>query len=124
MNELSIEERLINAIKEMTEDRQRKLLNYIESHIEEYRKHPRKECAIASAYFIQDKVYTDLIKNISRGGLYITTQKSQSVGDEISINFMINGQKRPIRILGKIVRSGPNGFAVKFFEEIEALFDE
>ena len=121
MNERSIEKRLMKAIKDMTEDQQRNLLNYIEKNLSENRKHPRKECAIASAYFIQDKIYTDLITDISSGGVHITAKESPSVGDEISVNFVVSGQKRPIRLLGKIIRSSPDGFAVKFFDELEEV---
>ena len=119
MNELSLEERLIKLIKDMPEDQHRKLLSYIESQQAGYRKYPRKEVSIATAYVVQDNIYTDFIKNIGAGGVYITTKKSQSVGDEISMNFMLTGHKRPIRVFGKVVRLSTNGFAVKFIEALE-----
>ena len=67
------------------------------------RKFPRKEVSIPSAYVIKDQIYTDVIKDISAGGVYITTKKSQAVGDEISLNFMLSGHKRTIRVYGKII---------------------
>jgi hypothetical protein len=124
MNELSLEERLIKLIKDMSEDQQRKLLSYMESQQAGYRKYPRKDVSIATAYVIKDTIYTDFIKNISAGGVYIITNKSKSVGDEISMNFMLTGHKRPIRVFGKVVRIGPTGFAVKFIEDLEDLIDK
>ena len=98
-------------------------MRYIESQQAGYRKYPRKEVSIATAYVVQDNIYTDFIKNIGAGGVYITTKKSQSVGDEISMNFMLTGHKRPIRVFGTIIRSTPNGFAVKFYEKVEELLN-
>jgi len=124
MNEISIEEKLIILIKDMSEDQQRKLLSYIESQQTEYRKYPRKDVSIATAYVIQDNIYTDFIKNISAGGVYVITKKSQSVGDEISMNFMLTGHQRPIRVFGKVVRISTTGFAVKFTKDIEDLINQ
>jgi len=123
MNEISVGERLSTLIKNMPEDQQIKLLEYIESQQSGYRKYPRKEVSIPSAYVIEDHVFTDFIKNISAGGVYITTKKPQSVGDEISLNFLLSGHNRPVRVFGKIVRSSHNGFAVKFYEKIEELLN-
>jgi len=123
MNEVSVGERLIGLIKDMPEDQKINLLNYIESQLAGYRKHPRKEVSIPSAFVIRDYIFTDFIKNISAGGVFITTKKSQSVGDEITLNFMISGHKRSFRVFGKIVRCDSNGFAVEFYQETEKLLD-
>ena len=122
MNEITVGERLIVLIKDMPEDQQIKLLSYIEGQQAGYRKYPRKEVSIPSAYVIKDHIYTDFIKDISAGGVYITTEKSQSVGDEISFNFMLSGYRRTIRVFGKIIRSTSNGFAAKF-EKVEELLN-
>ena len=121
MNEITLEERLIALIKDMPEDQQIKLLINIERQQAGSRKFPRKEVSIPSAYVIKDQIYTDVIRDISAGGVHITTKKSQAVGDEISLNFMLSGHKRTIRVYGKIIRSTPNGFAAKFYEEVEEL---
>jgi hypothetical protein len=89
MNDITAGEKLIELIKDMPEDLQIKLLIYIESHQFGFRKHSRKEVSIPSAYVIKDHIYTDVIKDISAGGVYITTNKSQSVGDDISLNFTV-----------------------------------
>jgi hypothetical protein len=121
MKEVGVGERLIALIKDMSEDQKIQLLNHIESQQAGYRKYPRKEESIPSAFVIGDQIFTDFIKNISAGGVFITTRKPQSVGDEISLNFTLSGHKRTIRVFGKIVRSDSNGFAVEFFQEPEPL---
>lgn len=123
MKEVGVGERLIRLIKDMPEDQKIHLLHHIESQLSGYRKYPRKEESIPSAFVIGDHVFTDFIKNISAGGVYVSTRKPQSVGDEISLNFKLSGQKKAIRVFGKIVRSDTKGFAVEFFQEPEKLFD-
>ena len=123
MSETSVGERLVALIKDMPENQQIKLLDYIESQQAGYRKYPRKELSIPSAYVIEDHIFTDFIQNVSAGGVYITTKKSQAVGDEVSLNFILSGYKRPIRVFGKIVRSGQKGFAVQFYEKVEELLN-
>lgn len=123
MNEADVGERLIRLIREMPDDQKIHLLAYIESQLSGYRKHPRREESIPSAFIIGDLIFSDFIKNISAGGVFITTKKPQSVGDEISLNFMLKDHKRAIRVFGKIVRCDSNGFAVEFFQEPEQLLD-
>ena len=64
-----------------------------------------------------------LIKNISAGGIFTTTDKSQYVGHEVSFEFRLVGYEKPIRVFGKIVRSDHYGFAVKFYEKVEKLLN-
>ncbi|MEW6673919.1 MAG: PilZ domain-containing protein [Thermodesulfobacteriota bacterium] len=123
MRAVGVEERLIGLIKDMPEDQKIQLLNYIETQQSGYRKYPRKEVSIPSAIVIGDHIFTDFINNISAGGVFVTTKRPQSVGDEISLNFMLSGHKKSIRVFGKIVRSDSNGFAVEFFQEPEQLLD-
>ena len=122
MNELSIEEKLIELIKELSEDQQKNLLDLIKSRKAGYREHPRIEVSVGTDYIIKEETYKDFIKNISAGGVYITTKKSQSVGDEISLSFRLSGYEKPIRVFGKIIRSNPDGFAAKF-EKVEKLLN-
>ncbi|MDF1591373.1 MAG: PilZ domain-containing protein [Desulfobacterales bacterium] len=117
MNEVGVGERLIGLIKEMSEDQKIHLLNYIESQQAGYRQYSRKAESIPSAFVVGDQIFTDFIKNISAGGVFITSKKPQSVGNEVSLNFMLGGRKRAIRVFGKIIRSDANGFAVEFCQE-------
>ena len=123
MNELSIEEKLIRRIKKMPEDQQRSLLNEIKKRQKAYRDHPRLESSIPANYIIEDKTYKDFIKNISAGGVFIATNKSQYVDHEVSLYFRLSGYEKPIKVFGRIVRSDHNGFAVKFYEKVEELLN-
>ena len=121
MNEVRLKEKLIALINDMPEDQLKDLLNHLETKQTGDRKYQRKEIPIAADYIIQNKTYKDFIKNISAGGVYITTQQSQSIGQDISINFTLPDYQESIRVYGKIVRKDPHGFAVEFDDELEEL---
>ena len=123
MDDLSIEKKLVDIIKGMSEDQQRNLLDVIEKRRKTYRDHPRLEASIPANYTIEEKSYKDFIKNISAGGVFIITSKSQYVGHEVSLEFRLVGHEKPVRVFGKIVRSDHNGFAVEFHEKVEELLD-
>ena len=123
MNEQEIQKRLTKLIKNLSEVQQKNLLDHLETQQIGYRKNPRKECVIATDYTIQDQSFKHFIKNISASGVYITTQQPQSIGQEVSMNFKLADYKDPVKVYGKIVRSGPKGFAVEFYREIERLLN-
>lgn len=124
MNERSLKDRLIELIGKMPEDYQRDLLRSLESQQRGFRKHPRQPCSIDTDYTIQNKAYKDFIENISAGGVYIKTNQKQSFGQEVNMTFMLAGHSKPITVTGKIVRVGTQGFAVKFYREIQEYFIE
>lgn len=81
----------------------------------ERRKHSRKTCFFAEVdYAAQNGVYTDPIKNISNGGVFIETDTSLNVGTDITMLFSDLARIDLIRIAGDIIRTTPNGVAVKF----------
>ena len=123
MDEINVEQKLIDIIKNMSRYQQRSLLSSIENRQEAYRNYPRLESSIPTDYTIEEKTYKDFIENISAGGVFISTDKSQYVGHDISLNFRLAGYDKPIKALGKILRSEPNGFAVEFYEKVEELLN-
>lgn len=124
MNEPSLKERLIEVIGNMSEDQQRTLLDFLEKPQREYRKYPRKPCSIATDYTISNRTYKDFIENISAGGVYVKTTHPQSINQEVSMTFMLVGHSKPITVTGNIVRVGDQGFAVKFYRELQEYFAE
>ena len=122
MNELSLKERLIELISNMSEDHQKDLLHSLERQQRGYRKYPRRPCSIETEYTIQNRVYKDFTENISTGGVYIKTNQTQSIGQKVTMTFMLAGHSKPIEVTGKIVRVGDQGFAVKFYRVIQEYF--
>ncbi len=73
------------------------------------REHARSPVDIPVGFIVQRRLYDGLIKNISKGGVFIKTNETLSVGQEISLYF---GQEN---MDGTIIRVEPKGIGVKFW---------
>ncbi len=88
---------------------------------ENRRKAFRKPCSLSVHYTIEDKLLTDIAKNISTGGVFIETFAPLSVGQEITLTISPPNQEKPIETVGEIVWSGSRGVGVRFITESEDL---
>ncbi len=78
------------------------------------REHSRKSCSIEVTYTTQNQVFTDYIKNISTGGVYIDTPAAFAAGEQITLTFASPNREEPIRLTGEIVWNLPEGLGVRF----------
>jgi Tfp pilus assembly protein PilZ len=85
------------------------------------RERPRKRCLMLVDYATLDRAYKDCIRNISASGVFIETRTSFSIGQKITLTFSASNYERPIKITGKIARTGPGGIGVKFKNENQHL---
>lgn len=112
--ESSVTERLIEFIKEMSEEDRQFLLQDLEQRQKGKRTHYRKPFVTVVDYASDDGVYKDFIQNISAGGVFIETRIPFAVGQEISLTFPLPNRKKHIKILGEVVRSSDKGIGVRF----------
>lgn len=75
----------------------------------EKRKHARSPFDIPVEFIVQGQSYDGLIKNKSKGGIFIETKGTFSVGQKIFFNF-----RRIETIFGTIAWVNPQGIGVKF----------
>ena len=80
----------------------------------ELRKHPRRSFSKPVYFSADNRYYQGLIRDISRGGLFIQTADAFSPGNEIHLVIPETKYDKNVMIKGKIVRSSPKGVAVKF----------
>ena len=114
-NESNITARLIELIKNMSEDEQHTLLKDLEERqFKGRRKHARKPFLMAVDYSTQDYVYKDFIQDISAGGVFIQTHMPFTVGQEVSLTFPLPNYQKHVKVIGEVVRSTPQGVGVKF----------
>ena len=59
-------------------------------------------------------MYSDQIKNISRSGIFIETQRPIFVGEEILIELKIEGVNKPLKIKGDVVHASESGVGIRF----------
>ena len=114
-NESSVTARLLELIKNMSQDERLALLKELEERLfKDKREHQRKPFFMVVDYSTDDRVYKDYIQNISAGGAFIETRMPFSVGQEVSLSFPLPNYQKYIRIAGEVVRISPEGIGVKF----------
>ncbi len=114
-NQSDVVTQLIGLIKNISEDKQLKLLEILkEWKIQGKRAFDRKSCVIAVDYSTQDRFFRDFIQDISAGGVFIETRDKLTIDQEIALTFSIPNSQIPFRVLGKVTRTSPQGVAVKF----------
>jgi hypothetical protein len=107
--------KLFQIVLELNEEQQFKLLRQAESLlVEEKRINIRKSCDIPINYASDNRVYTNLIKNISRSGVFVETREPLIVGDEIIMTFRLDGLDRPFKTRGEIARATRDGVGIRF----------
>jgi hypothetical protein len=115
-----VEARLSTIISNMSETEKRELLERLEtweeSKFQEARKHHRRDTSIYAVFSGQDCYFRDHIKDISAGGLFIETETALFINQELVITFFLPDARKPIKIKGKVVRTDPKGFGIKFDE--------
>lgn len=84
----------------------------------EKRQHERKSCLLSVDWSVSDSVYTNAVKNVSKGGMFIETTEPFEKGQEISLRILAPENLKKINQLNaKIVRIEDEGIAVKFLND-------
>ncbi|SPD73421.1 hypothetical protein PITCH_A1880006 [uncultured Desulfobacterium sp.] len=78
----------------------------------EKRNAPRQEIRIAVNFDYDDKTHTELIMNMSRTGLFISSPARIPVGRDLRLNF-ISPENGPSTCFGKVVWADQNGIGVQ-----------
>ena len=106
---------LIDLIRNLSEDKQKKLLAILKNWVsEEKRAFKRKSCLTPIDYSSADRVFRDFVQNLSLGGIFIETRESFSDGEIVTLTMNIPNSQHQFKISGEIVRAEPLGIAVKF----------
>jgi Tfp pilus assembly protein PilZ len=105
---------LIKLILSLNEEHQKALLKKGKELLSKEERAPRKTCEIPVKYATFDRVYSDRIMNISQSGVFIETQKPIFVGEEILMDFKIEGLNKTIKIKGEVVHASNRGVGIEF----------
>ena len=107
--------KLFETILSLNEHQQSELLCLAQNMAYgESRRANRKTCTVPINYLVDDQLYTDLIKNISRTGVYVETGKKVPVGAKIIMSFSLQDSKKPLKVEGKIIWCDLRGFGATF----------
>lgn len=116
MKETPITDQLVQLINTMSEDQQLILLTYLNSkewQTRGKRKYFRKDL-IPTGYPDKNITESFAIRNISIGGVFVETDQTLQIGQEISLDFKFSKLTDPVRITGKVVRCEEDGVGVQF----------
>ncbi|MGD9260628.1 MAG: PilZ domain-containing protein, partial [Desulfobacterales bacterium] len=81
----------------LNEEQQQSLLRHAEALLfGDKRKGVRKTCNIPVNYASDNRVYSNHIRNISKGGVFIETQSPLVSGEEIYMTFRLDGFERAL----------------------------
>jgi Tfp pilus assembly protein PilZ len=105
---------LIKLILSLNEEHQQALLKKGRELQSKEGRSPRKSCQIPVKYRTFDRVYSDRIMNISQSGVFIETRRPIFVGEEIVMDFKIEGVNKPLKIRGKVVNASNRGVGIEF----------
>ena len=115
--------KLFDAIIRLNHEQQTQVLSYVDELLakeklvaEDQRKSDRKVCDISVNYAAENRIFSDKIKDISKEGIFIESERSLRVGEEVALSFNLQGYDRPFKVKGKIVRSNKLGFGLEFQE--------
>ncbi len=84
------------------------------SRVQYSRKHPRKLFSKNINYIANKKFYEGLVKDISRGGMFIKSGDKFSVGQELTLAIPSANRLKSLKLRGEVVRTDKEGFGVKF----------
>jgi Tfp pilus assembly protein PilZ len=104
-----------SCVDNASEDQKRKLLLLLQDvRASDRREHPRKSCFIEVSYTIQNRTFTDLVRNISAGGVFIITSEPLFLKQQLPLAFSYPNREKPLRMMGQVVWKGPVGVGVQF----------
>ncbi|MDY6989652.1 MAG: PilZ domain-containing protein [Thermodesulfobacteriota bacterium] len=93
----------------------RRVLGFLEAwEKRERRRDPRHSCSIPVTCATDDRVFEDLIRDISAGGAFIETSEAFSPGEDIALTFSSPDLEQPVKIKGKVMWRASQGIGVKF----------
>jgi hypothetical protein len=86
------------------------------------RRYARRPARFSVKYTVKSGTYRDLASNVSAGGVHIVTRRTIPSDQKISLQFPVFAFDSRPSVMGTVVRSGENGFAVRFDRPFERRF--
>ena len=113
----AVTHRLFQLITTMSDDERRTLLRLLENGLLKAkcrRGFFRKPLRLPVIYAFGERTYRNYTKDISIGGVFMFTRNAFQAGQPVSIFFRDHDNTPPVKMLGKVARSTPEGIGVEF----------
>lgn len=125
----NIKKQLFKAVVDLSDVQQLNLLNQLEKmpfgeppartvslddEESSMRGHRRKRCLISVTYSTKEQSFKDYILDISTVGVFIETDRSFSVGQDMVMTFKLPNYQQPMKLDATVAWIGNKGIGVKF----------
>ena len=80
----------------------------------EKRKSPRTPYEIAIDYSAHNRIFTDHLVDIGRGGVFIRTEEKFATGQKIVLTIPLDPIASELQFEGEVIRKNDNGIGVRF----------
>jgi hypothetical protein len=113
----TVTHRLFQLVTAMSDDERRTLLKLLENGLLKgkcRRGFFRKPLRLPVIYGLGEHTYRNYIKDISLGGVFISTRNAFQAGQQIRLLFSNGDKTSSVKMLGKIARATPEGIGVEF----------
>ncbi|MDY6987330.1 MAG: PilZ domain-containing protein [Thermodesulfobacteriota bacterium] len=80
----------------------------------ERRKTTRTPCALPVRYVVEDKIFKDVVTDISADGAFVQTCAYLAVGQHVTLIFSPDNQEEPVNVTGTVVRTTKEGVGLQF----------
>lgn len=82
------------------------------------RRHPRFKCILEVEYVVEGRRCRGKICDLSKGGAFLQGENSTRTGQEISLTPLDSWDERGAAVVGRVVRTTPQGVGVQFNADI------
>lgn len=120
-NTSKIDARLFKSISGLSDNQKKELLRLVNALQHERRQHHRKKHLAGVNYATENRSVSGTIHNISSHGMYIEPQGPFAIGRTITLSFEHPVDKKPVKVVGKIVRKEQDGIGVQFIDTHDDL---
>ena len=107
---------LLKLILDMSEEQQSVLLQHAQGLFDK-RKRNRIPCLIPTYYYVHNKSHHSFILDINDSGAFIETNEGYPVGYSVVLEYFDPFKRKPLKVSGKIVWSGPHSVGIKFSDD-------
>lgn len=80
----------------------------------EQRRQPRRPFGRAKLYASRNRIIRGIVKNISKGGVFIESADGIAVGEHLNLALPAVHRQRDFTLRGEVVRVDSNGMAIRF----------
>jgi len=113
--DLNVFDQLVEIISKMTDDEQEKLLEVLKKRRPEERAQ-RISLYTEAKFTVGDIAYNGVVMDLSSGGLFIETDETFTVGQEVAIDLKRPKDAKIIKVRGRIARVEHNGIGIQFYK--------